>query len=278
MPRLLRFATVLTTVILLTTHAAAHDFWLAPSSGHARPGDTVNLTINVGEHYPVADSFVAPERVELVQLIGPGGTLTPVMPTFSREAEALVTPVTLPAGPGIYIAHARLKARFIELAAKEFTAYLKDEGLTRVIQERQRRGESGKPGRERYSRWPKALIRAGEADMRHVTTPVGLVSEIVPAVDPTMARVGDRLRFQLLFEGKPVACAQIAHIRGGRGSFASRRSKVVTDENGWASVVLREKGPQFVGTVHMVRRSAETGVEAADWESYWTSLTFEPAP
>jgi hypothetical protein len=35
------------------------------------------------------------------------------------------------------------------------------------------------------------------------------------------------------------------------------------------------KGQQFVGTVHMVRRGGESGAEAADWESYWTSVTFD---
>lgn len=262
---------------VMAAHASAHDFWLAPTPGHAAPGATVNLTINVGEQYPVADSFVAPERVDLVQLIGPGGATAPVTPTFSRQGEALLTPVTLPAAPGVYVAQVRLKARFIELAAKEFTAYLKDEGLARVVAERARLGESGKPGRERYSRWPKSLIRTGDADTRHVTTAVGLTSELVPATDPTQAKLGDRLVVQLLFEDKPVAGAQLTHIVSGRGSLASRRIRATTDADGRATFVIKQRGPQFIGTVHMVRRSGESGPEAADWESYWTSLTFEPA-
>lgn len=264
-------------IALMTARTVAHDFWLAPTPVHATPGATVNLTINVGEHYPVADSFVAPERVESVQLVGPGGAITPVTPSFSRQDEALLTPITLPTVPGVFVAQVRLKARFIELQAKEFIAYLKDEGLSRVVRERDRIGEGGKAGRERYSRWPKALIRTGDGDSRHVTTPLGETSEIVPAVDPTQAKPGDRIAFQLLFEGKPVAGAQLTHIVSGTRAFASRRTRAVTDTDGLASFVIKESGPQFVGTVHMVRRGGETGAEAADWESYWTSLTFEPA-
>lgn len=267
-------AIAMAAVAVLTTPLLAHDFWLMPTPGHAAPGGTITVTINVGEQYPAPDAFVEPDRVQLVQLVGPGGHVTALAPRFTRQGEGLATPVTLPATPGTYIVETRLKTRFIELQPKEFTAYLEDEGLGRVVAERQRLRETEKPGRERYSRWPKALIRTGDGDATHVTTPLGVISELVPDVDPTRAKPGEVVAFQLRFEGKPVPGARLSRIVTGTAPFAQRLSHATTDAAGWARFTVAE-GPQFIGTVHMVRRGGETGPEAADWESYWTSLTFE---
>lgn len=263
--------------LALVAPLSAHDFWLRPMQVHTAPGSTVTLSVNVGEQFPAPDAYVAPDRVDMLHLIGPGKKVVDVSPKYSREGEALLTPVTLPATPGTYIAEVRLKPRFIELAPTEFTAYLKEEGLERVVTEREKLGETAKPGRERYSRWPKALIHTGDADATHVTTPLGVTSELVPSVDPTRAKVGQPVAFQLRFEGKPIAGARVTRIVSGTAPFASRLTHVTTDADGWARFTITEAVPTFIGTVHMVRRGGESGLEAADWESYWTSITFEPA-
>lgn len=269
-----RTALLAAALAACTAPLLAHDFWLMPTPGHAAPGATVAVTVNVGEQYPVPDAFVEPARVLMMQMVGPGRQVGAITPRLTRQGEGLVTPVTLPGTPGTYIIETRLTTRFIELQPKEFTAYLEEEGLGRVVAERQRLNETGKPGRERYSRWPKALIRTGAGDASHVTTPLGVTSELVPSVDPTQAKVGDTVAFQLRFEGTPVAGARLSRIVTGDAPFAQRISHATTDAEGWAHFTVAE-GPQFIGTVHMVRRSGETGPEAADWESYWTSLTFE---
>ncbi len=271
-----RIAFVAAVLALCATPLIAHDFWLMPTPGHASPGATVTVTVNVGEQFPAPDAFVEPDRVLMMQMVGPGRKVTAITPRFTRQGEGLATPVTLPSAPGTYIVETRLTTRFIELQPKEFTAYLEDEGLGRIVAERTRLNETGKPGRERYSRWPKALIRTGAGEASHVTTPLGVVSELVPNVDPTQSRVGDTVAFQLRFEGKPVPGARLSRIITGTAPFAQRLSHATTDADGWARFTVAA-GPQFIGTVHMVRRGNETGPEAADWESYWTSLTFEGA-
>ena len=270
---------VIAIALVLTTAgtASAHDFWLAAMPVHTRPGSTINLTVNVGEEFPAPDAYVQPDRVEWMRLLGPDRKTIDVTPQYRRDGEALLTPVALPAAPGTYVASVRLSPRFIELGPKEFTAYLKDEGLARIVTERERLGETAKPGRERYSRWPKALIRTGDGDVSHVTTPTGVTAEIVPATDPTRARLGESVSFQLRFEGKPVAGAQINAIASGPGGFAQRVTRAVSDADGRVRFTLDKPGLYFVGTTHMVRRGGEAGPEAADWESYWVSLTFAAA-
>lgn len=43
-----------------------------------------------------------------------------------------------------------------------FAAYLKEEGLNWVIAEREKRGESGKPSRESYAKYAKAILVVGD--------------------------------------------------------------------------------------------------------------------
>ncbi len=41
---------------------------------------------------------------------------------------------------------------------------------------------------------------------------------------------------------------------------------------------FEDPGPWLIRSVHMVRRAGERGTEAADWESYWASLSFQLDP
>lgn len=65
-----------------------------------------------------------------------------------------------------------VKGRFLSMEGDKFIEYLKDEGLDEIVDEVNRRGESQKKSRERYSRDAKVLIRAGDGPAEHVTRPV----------------------------------------------------------------------------------------------------------
>ncbi len=270
----------LVIVLLILVCAAslvAHDFWLASSSWQAAPGSTVTLTANVGDRFPVAGSYTDPARVDSVTLLGPGGRVA-VQPDFRRERDSLAADLHLPPAPGTYLAVMVIKPRFIEIAPRDFTTYLTHEGLERVVSERERLGESGKPGRERYSRYAKLVIRAGDGPADHVTNPAGLKAELVPLVDPTTLRRGDTLAVRLLADGRPVSGALVGAIdAGSKGAPDDWPLKGRSDADGVVRFVLNAPGPWLVRSVHMVRRGGESGPQAADWESSWTSLVFDLA-
>lgn len=145
-----------------------------------------------------------------------------------------------------------------------------------MIAERARLGESTRPGRERYSRFGKTLIKVGDAPGDAAATrPVGLKAELVPLTDPTSLKAGERCRFRLLFDGKPVAGAMVGAIYASAKTGADQWPLTAwTDAEGEVEFALNDRGPWLVRSVHMVRRAGERGAEAADWESYWASLSF----
>jgi uncharacterized GH25 family protein len=184
----------------------------------------------------------------------------------------------MPSTPGTYAAVMVVKGRFLSMDSDKFIDYLKEEGLSNLVEEVHRRGEDRQKSRERYWREAKVLIRVGEGPASAVTQPVGLPAELVPDSDFTQARKGDVIGVRLLADGKPVADAQVAFTAAAPGPTKSRALRIRTDREGRAHFTIAKEGPYLLTSVHMVRREGETGEQAVDWESYWCSLTFDVLP
>lgn len=258
--------------------AAAHEFWVTPSEWVLQPGARATIRANVGDQFPGANSFTTPDRIEAVRLIGPVTDMV-IPPPYRREKDSLAADTQLPTTPGTYIGVVVVKPRVGEKSGPVFQQHIAHQGLDDVGAERARLGETGKAVRERYSRYGKTLIRVGgSGGSRRVTTPLGLKIELVPLVDPTVLRPGSTLRLRLLLEGQPAVNALVGAI------YASAQAKpegwpltARTDRNGEVEFTLTNAGPWLVRAVRTVRRTAETGELAADWESCWASLSFQLA-
>ena len=162
----------------------------------------------------------------------------------------------------------RSSGSFVELTAEKFEEYLRQEGLDSIIAERTKRGERGKPGRERFYRYAKALL-TGAQPSAAISQPLGLSYEIVPSDDPTRALAP--LRGRVLHGGKPLPGALVvAMLR----SDASVRLTTHADAQGAFSLDLPRAGVWLIKSVHMVRTSFWSFSDA-DWISLWASLTFE---
>ena len=264
--------------ILTTSTVFAHDFWLATSRWHVAPATTVVVTANVGDDiYPRSENATAPERVESLRLIGPGMEI--LTPKYRTVDKSLAADVTLPEAPATYLVAMVVKGRFLSMEGPKFIDYLKDEGLGFLVEEVQRRGEINKKSRERYWREAKLLIHAGDGPSEQVTRPVsGMAAELVPDMDLTVAKIGDTIGVRLLSEERPVTGAQVNLTAAGPGPIKDRVARVRTDAEGRARLTITKRGPYLLTSVHMVRREGETGEQAAGWESYWCSVTFDVAP
>ena len=95
-------------------------------------------------------------------------------------------------------------------------------------------------------------------------TVVGLPLEIVPEKDPYRLQAGESLPVRVLLRGAPAANLDI------RATAAGGKTQVVgkTDSNGRLNVPVTP-GRWRLHTIHM-----ERGADV-DWESVWTTLTFE---
>jgi uncharacterized GH25 family protein len=120
---------------------------------------------------------------------------------------------------------------------------------------------------------------AARESVDQVVEPTGLVlvAEVVPDSDFTRARRGDAVGVRLLYEGKAVKNTQTTITWAAAMQSKARMTRARTDPEGRALLTLVGKGPYLLAAVGMIRRAGENGPEAADWESYWCSLTFDLA-
>jgi len=253
-------------ILLAAGSLVAHDTWLVPTQFRVTPGQPVQVALNTSEDFPTSEGAPAPERIARFDTT----TVAPRVPVscYRVEGKSLVAEVT--PGPGLTLVAAVTHPRLIVLEAPVFTEYITEEGLEKIVAERAQRGESDKPGRERYSKVTKlALCAEGEgADFRQ---PLGLQVEIVPETNPCELRVGDTLRVQVLFEGRPLAGVRVG---GGYAGVHGHHYPVwvKTDGEGRAAIPLDRAGAWFVRTLHMI---PSTEFEDADWQSWFSTLTFE---
>jgi uncharacterized GH25 family protein len=243
----------------------AHDFWIEPSSFHPDPGSEIAVSLRVGQDFRGDPVPRNPSLIQRFALIA-GRAETPIdgLPGADPAGQ-----VRIPE-PGLYWIAFRGGRSPIVLDAEKFEKYLGEEGLEAVSRMRRERGESGKPAREVYSRSVKSLIVSGDpgASAADFGRPLGLTLELVLRKDPRKIVPGP-LPLTLTFEGKPLPGARVVAMEQGQpAAMVSAR----TDARGEVTLSLPSKGVWLIKAVHMT--PAPAGLDA-EWESVWTSLTFE---
>lgn len=251
------------TIFLFLTAAlpvAAHDFWLEPSSFRPAEGTPIAIRLMVGDHgkgEPVRRNNRRIERFAVRELSGERGVPGPQ----GGDPAGYVDSVSAHAMVG-YRSRA---VRHGDMSPARFESYLREEGLERIIESRAASGAAHKPGREIYSRSAKAWI-AREPGGRFDET-FGFRFEIILESDP---HAGAPLRARVLFEGRPVEGVLVSALHRASGSKVSDRS----DTDGRVTLPVNGSGIWLVKAVHMI----PAGLQDADWESIWATLSFEKAP
>lgn len=248
---------------LAAAAVSAHDFWIEPSAFRVEKGGQVGVALRVGEGYrgdPVARD---PEKIRRFVLVGPAGEQA--LPGDAGQDPAGKAVI---AGPGLFVIGYHGQPSSITLEAPKFEAYLREEGLERVIALRAARGESALPGREIYSRCAKALVASGRTEKTSADRRLGLPLELVPEANPYEGR-GGPTAVRLLFRNQPLEGALVVALPK---DAPEKKVEARTDSAGRVVLELGAGRTWLVKTVHMVEAPAGSG---ADWESLWASLTFE---
>lgn len=254
-------------LLLLAAPASvfAHDFWIEPSTFRPAVGEDFPVSLRVGEHFRGEPVPRDDRRIRKFFLVSTAGEVPiPGLPGADPAGFAKLDT------PGVAAIGYRSDRSPVTLDAQKFEAYLAEQGLDAILAERARRGEREKPGREVFSRSVKSLVFAG-ARGRDFDRHLGLTLELLLQSDP-MAWKADGsapVRFRLTYEDKPLSGAMVKAIcRADPDKTLTVRS----GRDGGASFRLPRKGVWLVEAVHMV--AAPKGTDA-DWESIWTSVTFE---
>ncbi len=148
------YATVL--ILACSISAFAHEYWLEPDKFFLAPQEKTNVHLFVGEALKSDEErafqisktnsfrlFSARNILDLKRSISDES-----LPIYNFSADKT----------GGYLLALGRNWSYIKLEPDEFEDYLREDGMEYIIAERATRGESRKPGRERYSRFIKALL------------------------------------------------------------------------------------------------------------------------
>lgn len=250
----------------LAPGAMAHEFWILPKDFSPRVGEPVSLQLLVGDGLGQGRPYPRnPQHLKSFRL-WQGSRQTPVLGLAGTDPAGIVRIEA----PGIAIVAYASTHTQITLAADAFEAYLREEGLERVARQRAQAAQSATPGREAFRRCAKTLLLVGGGEAASgYDRPVGLDLELIPLQSPFLFSEGGRFPLLLVYGGAPLAGAKVNLFQTGRPEAeASAR----TDERGQVELMVPGPGRFMISAVHMI--PAVAGLDA-DWESIWSSLTFE---
>lgn len=246
--------------------AWAHEFWLMPQRFLVKVGELVKVSIQVGEHFTNEGTDVKRDRIDRF------------LHYFQSSQEDVSNQVQEGSDGGVsvrfqtegtHLLSYRSNNKFIELAADKFNAYLKEDGLEPVLEQRRKSGQINKPGRELYSRCVKSLLQAGKKPDNTYQRSTGDRLELLPKQNPYALPDNAPLIIQVVFDQQPLqqALVRVWNRHEGKVVVDTLRS----DLQGSIHFPLRRQGTWMVSVVQMIPYPDS---KTADWQSFWGNLTF----
>lgn len=252
--------------------AFAHEFWIDTSPPAPAAGAPVSMTLRVGEFYTGELVGITASHALSLRSLGLDGEedLTARVPAASMLPALRLSF----ARPGSHVLAYESHPSQVVLEAGKFHAYLHDEGLDWAVKQREAAGTAATPGRERFRRSAKALLKVGGASDGASMRSTGQKIEILPLDDPLASPPGASLRFRLLFDGQPRPGVLVKAWHRQAGQVTTVRA--TSDAQGGFALALPFAGNWMLNAVHMVAASGSADI---DWDSYWASLSFTlPSP
>lgn len=257
-------------LVFLVVVAQAHEFWLSPNKYWYSPYENGTLTFRVGESFEGENWAGNRDKVQQLMHYLPDGRALNLESSVSEAKGDSVRLKELREGTQMIIFHS--KNSFIHLAAAQFAAYLKEDGLQTAITYRKAHGEDSLPGREFYQRSVKTVFQVGDFKNDICTKPTTLPLDIVPRSNPydVKGKSRTKITFTVYFKGEPMEGITVKLWHKGAAD-STKMIELVTDKKGRIETAIDTKGAWMASCVHMVRTTNNT---EADWQSYWGSITW----
>lgn len=245
--------------------ANAHFIYLMPQKFAAQPGERILVSVHSGDEFPRGVEAADPNRLVARVIAGDG-----IVPLGHFRMAGKATHTAAPVVPGSQWLVVNTTPRIHTMEGEKFQSYLRDEGLDAAAAWRSANGQQEKSARERYSKYAKAYVVAGQPSSVW-SKPVGLTVEIVPLADPAGVKAGEALPVQVLWRGKPLEGMRIEAAWAADGKNGLQ---IIgrTDAEGRIAVPLDKSGQWRISGVAIERTTNDPD---AEWESFWAALTLE---
>jgi uncharacterized GH25 family protein len=255
-------------LLLITSLALAHEFWISPSDFFPKLGAKIKLDIFVGENYEGERWGGGSRRVDVLKIRQSEKWLS--LPVTQSDSSVQIPDYQITEN-GTHVFTLTTNSSFIELEPTKFEEYLKEDGLTNVLVFREKNNENQKNGRELYRRCAKTILQVGNRPDQTATMRSDMVLDIKPTQNPYSLTQKQSLTCQFRYDDQNLKNTLVRCWRRLDGKTEIEFKQ--TDSQGMATfdLVKKGRGAYMVSTVTMVRLQNDP---KADWQSTWGSLTF----
>ena len=259
--------------------AEAHQTYLISDLYVMRPGTDNFLTLKNGTYHESGYSITR-KMLRDISIVMSGERKTPpdneVSDVDSNPKYKSTYIKVFAEKEGTGLGGIAAKPDYIALPAEMFAGYLEHEGMTDALAEFEATNKL-QTIRERYTKHAKGIFQVGKPLTDDYKHKLDYKAEIFVEQNPGDVGVGDEMSIQVLFDGKPLE-NQLVFV-----SYATREEpanasipelsaySLRTDENGRASFKITKKDKWYIQMIHMQKIVDED----ADYESNWSTITFE---
>ena len=192
--------------MLMVSGVVAQELWMQPLKFIYSPGEKARINFVTGENLIGESIDLKKDQIEKFEhhrLIG----VSDLKPTVV-EGKKDHLDIELKE-EGTHVLAMQSTFTFVESEANKFNTYLKENGLDDAYAAREKTGALGKPGKESCAKYTKLLLQVGTKKDDGYKMAVGFPIEIVPEQNPYSLRIGDNIRFKILWNKKPLFGARV---------------------------------------------------------------------
>lgn len=255
--------TMLTVLILI---CFGHEYVLLATKYRLQKGDTLEMHLFVADGFNIEKERPYQKSLTRAFELCTKDSIIDLSMTENGKFPVVNRRVNFDGGGLIHMERDYVR---INLDTEKFLNYLRDDHIEDIAAKVDR---NKKDQRERYTRYIKSLVHSGNnfEDTLYKKI-IGQNFEIILLSNPYQLKTGNVLKARILFMGKPFA-NKIISARNRTGSAPSILITAKTNINGECSFEITRKGEWFIHSTHMIPCPDS---DDSDWESFWTSYSFE---
>lgn len=252
------------SLFALTTLAVAQEFWLKPDRYDYATGEKLVVSFQTGGDFIGQPRDLKGDQISVLEVHRIGETLDLSDSVKPGENENLSYILK---AEGTHLLSFKSEVILRETAAEQFNQMLKEYELD-ALSQRQKSNAISLPGKEYYSVMAKLVFQVGGKSDETYKKLLGWPVEIIPDRHPCSLKVGDQLRFKILFDGKPVfgVRAKLWNRFDNRTTIQN----IYTGKDGAFEARISSPGPWMVTVMKMIP-SKQSG---ADWQTHLGSFIF----
>ena len=260
----------LAALTVTTAVAVAHDMFLKPAQFFVAPNTPIPAVLLNGT-FDKSMNSINRARLADISIVTPTGRTQ--LDTTAWNPKGDTSRVSFQAGAGgTYVLGVSTKPNAIEMEAKDFNAYLTEDGLPDELARRETKGELKTDAHERYEKHVKSIVQVGDTRSAGFATVLGYPAEIVPIDNPYDLPKGGSLRLRVLVDGKSVSGQYVTFgARTASGGIIAERG-VRSGADGVATIAVTSPGIWYVKFINM--RKLPTQPDGITHQSKWATLTF----